>query len=846
MPGHQHYQRPKDPEPYLIEPSKRRWGFGLVSLAVIAIVSVISLHSMDLWQFFDESDLPSSSTIGTSEPTALKQCASSLPPPVDPPAPLNVWASLTVAETTEIQRWLEAPDRGLNLTRASVSTFSDNIIFMIELYYPPKSAALEYLASPDTISPPDKFARVTIHHGVEPVIRDYLIGPLPIGPETTMEPLTDIYHLEDIPFHAGGYAIGFELSLVVSQIAPDFGDALFELFGGVARGYENDTLIVGASGPFSFDGSFRRLWLNWKLNTPGPWLHPVNFFQYVDISGTDPSLWKVLKVVYNHQVFNSTESFMEAFRNGTLVRIPERPENRDLSWTTRKRVGKQRDLDHLPGPRSVSFAGLRFRVDKARQYVTWMGWRREDHLSGMRLHLKKQLPSTASDRHFRYGSYKVDDHAGGNDPMQTTTAWLDRYFGMGGSVRDMLPGYDCPHEAVYLPMTTYASTGSVVRKRAVCIFEQDTARPINRHAGYMQGEFGAVKGYILTVRSISTVGNYDYPFRRIFGNLFLIVFDYMFQLDGTIEVRVSASGYLQGGYWDPKQDGYGGRIRETTMGNLHDHVINFKIDFDIGGIENSLLETTTSQEVVTQPWFDDDWGQEVIQQKITKKIIENENDALLKYHQNFQGVYSIINQDNKNAWDLPRGYAIHPGYSPIHNTVVGSKRLLNNANWARYNLAVSHRKETEPSSSAIWNMNLPGKPAVDFHKFFDGENITQTDLVAWVNVGMHHLPVSEDSPNTKTNVAASSFMLTPWNYFDSDPSMESSNAILLKIPEKPGESFGYDDYGVKQEYTCVPQTPSPFEYSFVDVFDADGQLQVPGLEELRKNAEWHHRIKVEL
>lgn len=60
-----------------------------------------------------------------------------------------------------------------------------------------------------------------------------------------------------------------------------------------------------------------------------------------------------------------------------------------------------------------------------------------------------------------------------------------------------------------------------------------------------------------------------------------------------MEVRVSASGYLQGGYWEPKQEGYGGRIRGTTsmctitfvfqdtepytVGNLHDHVINFKL-----------------------------------------------------------------------------------------------------------------------------------------------------------------------------------------------------------------------------------------------------------------------------
>lgn len=75
----------------------------------------------------------------------------------------------------------------------------------------------------------------------------------------------------------------------------------------------------------------------------------------------------------------------------------------------------------------------------------------------------------------------------------------------------------------------------------------------------------------------------------------------------------------------------------------------------------------------------------------------------------------------------------------MKQTVIGSRRLLNNANWARYNLAVSLRKETEPSSSSMWNMNLPGAPTVDFHRFFDGEDIVQKDLVAWVNLGTHHL-----------------------------------------------------------------------------------------------------------
>jgi primary-amine oxidase len=153
---------------------------------------------------------------------------------------------------------------------------------------------------------------------------------------------------------------------------------------------------------------------------------------------------------------------------------------------------------------------------------------------------------------------------------------------------------------------------------------------------------------------------------------------------------VSASGYLQGGFWEPKQEGYGTAIRETTMGSLHDHVINFKVDLDVGGLDNSLLRTWTEVEEIEKDWFDEDWGKTVRQQKIHRKVIENENDARyvhghgprrrekennglkkcecrLKYPANFQGNYALVNTDSKNSWDAPRGYAIHPGYNPIHN-----------------------------------------------------------------------------------------------------------------------------------------------------------------------------------
>ena len=70
------------------------------------------------------------------------------------------------------------------------------------------------------------------------------------------------------------------------------------------------------------------------------------------------------------------EEFEEAYYSGTLRRLPHRPDQKDDNeWTTRHRPKTApRDLDHLPGPRQVSFAGLRFRVNKELQYVSWMGW----------------------------------------------------------------------------------------------------------------------------------------------------------------------------------------------------------------------------------------------------------------------------------------------------------------------------------------------------------------------------------------------------------------------------------------------------------------------------------------
>lgn len=151
------------------------------------------------------------------------------------------------------------------------------------------------------------------------------------------------------------------------------------------------------------------------------------------------------------------------------------------------------------------------------------------------------------------------------------------------------------------------------------------------------------------------------------------------------------------------------------------------------------MAVSLENEVVEQPWFDD-WGP-VHQQKIVQTMIRNESDALLDYPKNYEGVYAIVNEEKLNRWGYRKfnvylmiffnrkfsSWLCHPPEnfpSPfgrslnailassitLSQTNLDSKRTRNNVNFAKHHLAVSRRKDSEPSSSSMWNLNLPGAP----------------------------------------------------------------------------------------------------------------------------------------
>ena len=77
------------------------------------------------------------------------------------------------------------------------------------------------------------------------------------------------------------------------------------------------------------------------------------------------------------------------------------------------------------------------------------------------------------------------------------------------------------------------------------------------------------------------------------------------------------------------------------------------------------------------------------------------------------------------------------------------------------------------------------------------------DLVFWVNLGTIHIPHTEDVPIVTTQNTQLTFHLTPYNYFEEDPSLASRDNIRIERSASGDVEYKYS--GVDEEVYCVPR-----------------------------------------
>ncbi|KAJ7479846.1 copper amine oxidase [Mycena latifolia] len=688
----------------------------------------------------------------------------------------NIFISLTNDEAASVVSFLHNQTE-LNLTAAADAGAWDNAIEVLDLVQPNKTDALEYL---DNGAPlPDRFAVARIAFGAteEPYVQDFIVGPLPISNTSTYASLD--WATTSGSAKIRNYNADEELLTQWKfDVTATVADIVLDLLNGTATGSDDDDFDIWGIDPLwmeEIDGEERVIIWNtyWRFpsdedavfdgtsckSPPGETLLPQGLFFKSDITGRDSSKWKVLGWVYGDIFYPTTEEFRKAWSSPDFVKYDL---NLPGSWIGSDQTGDPLPGDNIAPPVAVQPSGQRFAVDEAQKYIEWMDF--SFYLTftrdtGVRLF---DIRYKGDRIVYELGFQEAIAHYAGNDPVQSGTAYMDTFVGFGPYAFELIPGYDCPAYSHFLNSTFHAVEVSTTHRNNICLFESDAGYLIQRHSS--SNYVAATKNIVFTLRSVSTVGNYDYSF------------DYVFAMDGSIETIIRASGYIQSAYYAKNND-YGYQVHDALSGSMHDHVLNWKVDIDILGTENTFVKHKIVPAEVKYPWANETRST----MRLERERVENEDDAKLSWPRNGADMFLVENSDKPNKYGEPRGYKIAPsrGGAGMHITIQNSSNLLKSQGFAKHALYVTKQKDTEVRASHANNDYDPGHPLIDFEAFLNSESLNQTDIVLWLNLGMHHVPHTGDIPTTVFTTAQSAFIISPHNYFLNDASRATRQMVRI-------------------------------------------------------------------
>ncbi|XP_035680218.1 amiloride-sensitive amine oxidase [copper-containing]-like [Branchiostoma floridae] len=710
-----------------------------------------------------------------------------------------LYDDLTAEELRAVREYLLGQS-GLDITPWEEASINDNYIYGMELHLPLKAEALAYL---DNNGPrPERQALVTVYGGgrTQPVVEQYVVGPLP--DPTRHETYAPPGRKNPIPWHARApetkeYAL---LIPMLTQATKETDRILKESFGYTYYNCSSRCLTLGDTAPRGFTSGERRTWFRFMRNLEGKFLHPVGFMIQINHLNMDPAQWRIERVFYNGQYFESTAELVRSYDDGTArkAQLPVLAGDEALFSSFRRR-GDPQPSRPLRAPELIEPDGRRYKVQG--RHVEYMGWSFNWRLSttqGLQLYDIRMKNERVV---YELGLQDAGTWYSGTDPLMLAALYVDNAWPVAGSF-ELLPGIDCPKTATFFDALHQQDIGKPRRFRnAVCAFELDTGIPLRRHfdsddaGGYTF--YGGMADHVLVLRHINVVYNYDF------------VYDYIFHQNGVLEVKVSLTGYLQPTFYTQDQDPYGYRMWANQIGNHHQHFFNYKVDLDVVNVQNRFETVDILLENITNPERPE---LRHIQTRIQRSLRTTEKEAAVQYDFNRPKYYNFYSEEQKNRFDAHRGYRLQLNGIAKSLLPRGEWAPVNGAAWMDYQVAVTRRKDSEPSSSSIFNQNDLYDPVVNFQSFIDDdENIVDEDLVAWVTLAAHHLPHSEDYPVTATAGNQLQFFIRPFHFYDEDPSVASSNAVRI-TPSDDFRSATVDRFGTPEMTSCFPRT-SPVSFN---------------------------------
>ena len=229
-------------------------------------------------------------------------------------------------------------------------------------------------------------------------------------------------------------------------------------------------------------------------------------------------------------------------------------------------------------------------------------------------------------------------------------------YGLGMLANSLVLGCDCLGEIHYLDGHFVEGTGEVITiPQAICIHEED-AGIAWKHTDFRSDEVEVRRMRRLVVSFIATVGNYEYG-----------LYWYFYQ-DGRIELDIKLTGMLSTAAFDPAArnghvagDGsgplalkYGADLGDGLYGPNHQHFFCIRMDTQIDGVDNSVVEVdTTAAPPEENPFGNAFHG--------VPSVLSTEQEAQRLIDPLAGRYWKIVSSDRTNRVGGKTGYKLIPG-----------------------------------------------------------------------------------------------------------------------------------------------------------------------------------------
>ena len=390
------------------------------------------------------------------------------------------------------------------------------------------------------------------------------------------------------------------------------------------------------------------------------------------------------------------------------------------------------------GGSSVSYAG---------RQVRWAGWRFRVSIhprEGLVLHQAEFGPGDRPHSVLYRGSLSemLVPYA------SPDSAWFFRAgfdvgeFMLGGTVRTLVIGADAPEHASFIDAAVARDGSSRFVERAIAVYERD-AGVLWSHRDQV------VRARQLVVRSVFSVGNYDYGV------------SWLFHEDGTLAAEVEATGIMfvkaapatSRSAARAADDGHAHRLNDGLSAVHHQHFYSFRLDLDVVTTRNSLLEVNAMPEPAgpTNPH-----GNAF---RVHQQVLASERAAARDVSVPSSRVWRVTESGRRAAGES-RGYTIHLNDAAFAYLGEGSP-ILARAGFVRHQLwATQYSGDEDYAAGDYPNQHAGGDGLPRW--ISDDASLVNADLVVWLTVGTTHIPRPEDWPVVRTTRAG--FTLRPYGF----------------------------------------------------------------------------------